>query len=67
MEGLISNPLIFLGEQRAERKYLTNFGTILSSNSVYLGALEDPVLHHSFDEPYEAFVNHGVAGNDGRK
>jgi hypothetical protein len=49
-------------------QYLTNFGKISSSNSIYFaGARRPPFFTGTFDEPYQAFVNHGILlsqGND---
>jgi hypothetical protein len=49
-------------------QYLTNFGKISASNSIFFaGARRPPFFTGTYDEPYQAFVNHGILisqGND---
>jgi hypothetical protein len=42
-------------------KYLTNFGIISTLNSTYfVGVRQPPYFNSTFDEPYQALVNHGT-------
>ena len=49
-------------------KYLTNYGRISASNSIYFGSTPvAPWSSGTYESPYNSFVNHGVvasAGND---
>jgi hypothetical protein len=46
--------------------YLTNFGNISTLNAVYFGgARTSPFYSTNFNEPYEAFVNHGSITDEG--
>ncbi len=47
-------------------QYLTNFGQITSSNSIFFGGARTPPFYSgTFTEPYKAFVNHGLLASQG--
>jgi hypothetical protein len=47
-------------------QYLTNFGKISMSNTVYFaGARTPPWFSGTFDEPYQSFVSHGPISSQG--
>jgi hypothetical protein len=47
-------------------QFLTNYGKISSSNTIYFGgARRPPFFTGTFDEPYQAFVNYGLISSHG--
>ena len=57
---------IFWAPSFPRLQYLTNFGKITVSNTVFFaGARRPPWFSGSFDEPYQAFVNHGLVASVG--
>lgn len=57
---------IFLSTSLPNLQYLTNFGTIFTTNLVYFaGNISNPTGDPSSATPYQAFVNHGKVITDG--
>jgi hypothetical protein len=47
-------------------QYLTNFGRISSSNSIFFGGSRNPpYFTGTYTEPYQAFVSHGIVDSQG--